>query len=113
VADGSEGAVIVSGGVLASGSRVGGEVLKLRLPAVAEARDFAANGGLLAHGPKPGALVVRSASYVDKILKGAKPADLPIEMPSEFHIVVNLRAAAALGITVPSSVLLRATELIQ
>lgn len=114
-ADGADGLVAVSGGVLGGGSnpRIGGEVLKARLPAVAELRDFAVSGGLLAHGTNALALVRRSASYVDKILKGAKPGDLPIELPTEFHIVANLKTAEALGISVPQSVLLRATEVIQ
>ena len=83
-ADGADGLVVVSGGVLGGGMnpRIGGEVLKSRLPAVAETRSFAVNGGLLAHGPNTIALARRAASYVDKILKGAKPADLPIELPT-------------------------------
>jgi putative tryptophan/tyrosine transport system substrate-binding protein len=85
-------------------------VLKSRLPAVAEQRNFAANGGLLAHGTRPSASARRAAVYVDKILKGARPGDLPIELPTEFHIVVNLKAAQELGIAVPKSVLDRATE---
>jgi len=85
-------------------------VLKSRLPAVAEQRNFAANGGLLAHGTRPSASARRAAVYVDKILKGARPGDLPIELPTEFHIVVNLKAAQELGIAVPKSVLDRATK---
>jgi putative ABC transport system substrate-binding protein len=114
-ANGADGLVVVSGGVLGGGlnPRIGGEVLKSRLPAIAEIRFFAVNGGLLAHGPNTIALARRSASYVDKILKGAKPADLPIELPTEFSIVVNVKAAQELGITVPQSVLQRATEIIQ
>jgi putative ABC transport system substrate-binding protein len=114
-ANGADGLVVVSGGVLGGGMnpRIGGEVLKSRLPAVAETRFFAVNGGLLAHGPNTVALARRSASYVDKILKGAKPADLPIELPTEFSIVVNVKAAQELGIAVPLSVLQRATEIIQ
>ena len=69
--------------------------------------------GLLAHGPNQRALSRRSASHVDKILKGARPGELPIELPTEFDIVLNLKTAAALGIAVPQSVLQRATEVIQ
>jgi putative ABC transport system substrate-binding protein len=114
-AEGAEGVVMVSGGILAGGSdpRIGGEVLKLRLPAVAEQRPFAVNGGLLAHGIDTLALVWRSATFVDKILRGAKPADLPIELPTKFNIVVNLKAAYELGLTIPPSVLQQATEVIQ
>jgi putative ABC transport system substrate-binding protein len=114
-ADGADGLVMVSGGVIAGGTdpRIGGEVLRARLPAVAEQRDFAVAGGLLAHGVDTLALVRRAASYVDKILKGAKPGDLPIELPTTFSLVVNLNTARNFGITVPQSVLLRATEVIQ
>ena len=114
-ADGADGLVVQSGGILGGNTdpRIGGAVLKSRLPAVAEQRAFAASGGLLAHGTRPGASARRAASYVDKILKGARPGDLPIELPTEFHIVVNLRTAQELGIAIPQSVLNRATEVIQ
>jgi putative tryptophan/tyrosine transport system substrate-binding protein len=114
-ADGAEGLLVVSGGILVAGMdpRIGGEVLRSRLPAVAEARPFAANGGLLAHGTNIDTLARRSASYVDKILKGARPSDLPLELPTTFEIVVNLKTAQELGITIPQSVLQRATQLIQ
>jgi len=114
-ADGSDGLVVVPGGAIAGGSdpRIGDAVLKSRLPAIAQQRLFAVAGGLLAHGANTAALVRRSASYVDKILKGARPGDLPIELPTEFTIVVNLQTAQALGITIPPSVLQQATELIR
>jgi putative ABC transport system substrate-binding protein len=89
------------------------EALRAHLPAVAELRDFAVNGGLLAHGPNTRALARRSASHVDRILKGAKPGDLPIELPTEFNIVVNLKTAGTLGVMVPQSVVARANEVIQ
>ncbi len=114
-ADGADGLVWTSGPLLggSNGQKIGGEVLKSRLPAVAELRDFAVNGGLLAHGTNNLALARRSASFVDKILKGAKPGDLPIDLPTTFDIVVNKKAADALGLTIPQSVLQRATEVIQ
>jgi putative tryptophan/tyrosine transport system substrate-binding protein len=114
-ANGADGLVVMSGGVFRGGNdpRIGGEALNSRLPAVAELRDFAVNGGLLAHGPNTHALARRSASYVDRILKGAKPGDLPIELPTEFNIVVNLKTAGALGIMIPQSVVARAHEVIQ
>ena len=107
--------MVVSGGVLAGGGdpRIASAALKSRLPAVAEARSFAVAGGLLAHGPNFGALNRRAATYVDKILKGAKPGDLPIELPTTFDIVVNLKTATALGITIPEFILRQATEIIQ
>jgi ABC-type uncharacterized transport system substrate-binding protein len=114
-ADGADGVLMLSNMVFGPGNdpRIGSEVLKLRLPALAEGRSFAVNGGLLAHGTVPGVLARQSARFVDKILKGAKPADLPIELPTEFAIVVNLKTAQELRIAVPPAVLARATEVIQ
>jgi putative ABC transport system substrate-binding protein len=70
-------------------------------------------GGLVAYGPSFSILYRRSAYYVDRILKGAKPADLPIERPTTFDFVINLKTAQALGLTIPQHVLLQATEVIQ
>ena len=84
-----------------------------RLPTMFHWREFVEAGGLLSYGPDIVELYRRSASYVDKILKGAKPGDLPIEQPTKFVLAVNLRAAKTLGITIPQSMLLRADELIE
>jgi putative ABC transport system substrate-binding protein len=84
-----------------------------RLPALHPHRDFAADGGLMAYGPRFATLYRRAATYVDKILKGAEPAELPIEQPTTFDFVINLKTAHALGLTIPQSVLLQATEVIQ
>ena len=86
---------------------------KHRVPALYVRREFTEAGGLLAYGPSFRENYRRAASYVDKILKGAKPADLPVEQPTKFELVVNLKTAKALGLTIPRSVLLRADELIQ
>jgi putative ABC transport system substrate-binding protein len=84
-----------------------------RLPAIYAFREVPDAGGLISYGPNLLDLVRRSAGYVDRILKGAKPADLPVEQPTKFELVVNLKTAKALGLTVPQSVLLRADEVIQ
>ena len=84
-----------------------------RLPTMYLARDWVDEGGLMAYGVNFADLFRRAAAYVDKILKGASPAELPVERPTRFDFVINLRTAQALGLTLPQSVLLQATEIIQ
>jgi putative ABC transport system substrate-binding protein len=76
-------------------------------------REFADEGGLMSYGPDRPDQYRRTAIYVDKILKGAIPADLPVEQPAKFELIVNLKAAKALGLNLPTTLLLRANELIE
>jgi putative ABC transport system substrate-binding protein len=86
---------------------------KSRLPATYEAREYVSAGGLMSYGPSFADMYRRAAAYVDKILKGARPGDLPIEQASRFELIVNLKTAKSLGLTIPPSVLQRADELIR
>jgi putative ABC transport system substrate-binding protein len=84
-----------------------------RLPATYPLRDFVDAGGLMSYGPNLVDVFRRAAYYVDRILKGSKPADLPIEQPTKFELVINLKAAKALGLTIPPSFLQRADQIIE
>ena len=87
--------------------------LGVRLPTMFNVREFVEAGGLMSYGPSFLALYRRAGDFVDKILRGAKPADLPVEQPTKFDLSLNLKTAKALGLTVPQSILARADEVIE
>jgi putative tryptophan/tyrosine transport system substrate-binding protein len=86
---------------------------KHRLPTMSGLREYVDAGGLLSYGPALADLYRRAAGYVDKILKGAKPSELPVEQPTKFELVVNLKTARTLGLTIPETFLQRADEVIE
>jgi len=87
--------------------------LKHRLPGMFPTKQFTEEGGLMSYGTSTGGLYRRAATYVDKILKGAKPAELPVEQPMKFELIVNLKAAKQIGLTIPPNVLVRADRVIR
>ncbi|MBF8299585.1 MAG: transporter substrate-binding protein [Dehalococcoidia bacterium] len=113
--EGVDALLVLSDPALMDGlrGRVADLAAKLRLPAMYDWRMYVDAGGLMSYGPSMPALQRRAAAYVDKILQGAKPADLPVEQPTKFALVINLKTAKALGITIPPSVLFQADEVIR
>ena len=109
------GALLVQGSsmLMAQRTRLRDLTVKSRLPSMCTLREYAEAGCLAAYGVDFSDLYRRAAAFVDKILKGAKPADLPVEQPTKFELVINLKSAKALGLTMPSSVLLRANQVIE
>src|SRR5262245_63551897 len=105
--------VLLSPLVTLHSQRIVEMAFKQHLPGMYPTRQFAEEGGLMAYGPLIGDLYRRAATYVDKILKGAKPADLPIEQPTKFEFVVNLKTAKQIGLIVPPNVLARADRVIR
>jgi putative ABC transport system substrate-binding protein len=115
VAKDRAGAIIVSSNdlFLLHRKQIADLATKRRLPAMYEFREHTEAGGLISYGVSLSDSLRHAAGYVDKILKGAKPADLPVEQPAKFELVINLKTAKALGITIPRSLLIRADEVIQ
>ena len=115
VTKGGAGALMILPGplLLDEHQRVVDLVAKTRLPAIYFAREFAAAGGLMSYGADMAPILRGAASYADKILKGAKPAELPVEQGSKFELVINLKTAKALGLTIPWTLLLRADQVIE
>jgi ABC-type uncharacterized transport system substrate-binding protein len=93
--------------------RIAGLAAKSRLPSIFHFSEFADAGGLVTYGPDRADLYRRAATYVDKILKGAKPGDLPVEQATKFELVVNMKTAKSLGITIPQPLLMRADRVIE
>ena len=108
-------AVLVLGGSVLNSQRA--QIVELaaksRLPAIYGIREAVEAGGLMSYGPSGNDLTRRAATYVDKILKGAKPADLPVEQPTKFELIINLKAAKQIGLTIPPTVLARADKVIK
>jgi putative tryptophan/tyrosine transport system substrate-binding protein len=86
---------------------------RYRLPNIYAFRSYAAAGGLASYGPDPNDELRRAADYVDRILKGEKPGDLPVQAPTKYNLVINLKTAKSLGLTIPPSLLARADEVIE
>jgi putative ABC transport system substrate-binding protein len=105
--------VIASPALFTERKRIADFALKHRLPTVVGGREYAEAGGLFSYAVRYPDLFRRAASYVDKILKGARPADLPVEQPTAFELVINMKTAKALGLKIPQSLLLRADQLIE
>jgi putative ABC transport system substrate-binding protein len=105
--------VILSPLVTLYSKRIVELALKQKLPGIYPTRQFVEEGGLMAYGPLIGDLYRRASTYVDKILKGAKPADLPVEQPMKFEFVINLKTAKQIGLTIPPNVLARADKVIK
>jgi putative tryptophan/tyrosine transport system substrate-binding protein len=110
-----------NGGIIFTASGIGGANInsiiaaaaRYKLPAVYIQRQFVAAGGLISHGPNFADQFRRAADYVDRILKGEKPADLPVQAPNKYELAINLKTAWALGLSVPQSLLARADEVIE
>jgi putative ABC transport system substrate-binding protein len=94
-------------------TRLAALATKSKIPVIYGQRGFVEAGGLLSYGPSFSVLFQRAATYVDKILNGTKPADLPVEQPTKFELVINLKTAQALGLTIPPTVLFQADEVIR
>src|SRR5262245_20884160 len=105
---------VIAGSVATSNTKLVTELAgKYRLPAVYDRAEFVTDGGLMSYGPDRAELYKRAAVFVDKILKGAKPADIPVEQPKKFELVINLKAAKQIGLTIPPNVLARADRVIR
>ena len=104
---------MIDGLVFTNRATINALALNARLPTMHGGRESVAAGGLISYGPNFPELWRRAADYIDKILRGAKPADIPVEQPAKFDLVINLKTAKALGLTVPPPMLARADDVIE
>jgi putative ABC transport system substrate-binding protein len=114
LAEGDEAVIVLPSPMLFNeGKHVVDLIVRYRLPSIAMAREYAVFGGLMAYGANIPDLFRRTAVYVDMILQGAKPADLPVQQPTKFELVINLKTAKALGLSLPPKLLFTADEVIE
>jgi putative ABC transport system substrate-binding protein len=112
--EGPDGLVVTGGTAMRPNrKRIAGFALKSRLPSVSSSEEFVDAGGLMSYAADDADNYRRVAIYVDKILKGAKPGDLPVEQPTKFELVINLKTAQQIGVTIPQKVLARADRVIK
>ena len=104
---------MLAGPVYSHRTQVADLAVKNRLPVIYPQSEYVEHGGLMSYAPNYADLYRRAATYVDKILKGAKPADLPVEQPTKFEFVINLKTAKQIGLTIPPNVLARADKVIK
>jgi putative ABC transport system substrate-binding protein len=109
----SDGLYVLGGGQMRAQKRIAGFALKSRLPSVYVNREFVDAGGLMSYGADLSESYRRAATYVDRILKGAKPADLPVQQPTNFELVINLKTAKQIGVEIPQKLLARADKVIK
>jgi putative ABC transport system substrate-binding protein len=110
---GTGGLIVTAGGTAFRRDLIIGLASRHKLPAVYPFRYYAKDGGLITYGPDPRDSIRRAAAYVDRILKGEKPADMPVQAPTKYELVINLKTAKALGLAIPPAVLARADEVIE
>jgi putative tryptophan/tyrosine transport system substrate-binding protein len=109
----ADAVLILASPILTQRKQIADRALTSRIPAIYDRREFVDTGGLMSYGVNISDLARRAATYVDKILKGAKPADLPVEQPTKFELIINLKAAKQIGLTIPPNVLARADRVIR
>ena len=110
---GNGGLIVTAGGTAFRRNLIIGLASRYKLPAVYPFRYYATDGGLITYGPDTYDPIRSAAAYVDRILKGEKPADMPVQAPTKYELVINLKTAKALGLTIPPSLLARANEVIE